>query len=161
MREIILLIHILLAIVWAGGIMFIGWGVYPASMKLSLSIQRQFLITLMKWSHHFLTLAGFFVVLTGIILGTVLGPIHSWNMLWNTDYGNTWLTALGIGIFTLLWGIFIGYREMMHIFTDDFLWKEAENGNKRPLIRELVRLAALESVEVISFVVLIYLMISF
>lgn len=161
MREIILLIHILLAIVWAGGIMFIGWGVYPASLKLSLSIQRQFLIFLMKWSHHFLTLAGFFVVVTGILLGTVLGPIHSWNTLWNTTYGNIWLAALSIGIFTLLWGIFIGYREMMHIFTDDFLWKEAENGNKRPLVRELIRLAALESVEIISFVILIYLMISF
>lgn len=157
----ILLIHILLAIIWAGGIMFIGWGVYPASMSLSLAIQRKFLTSLMKWAHYFLTLAGFFVIVTGILLGTVVGPIRTWNHLWYTAYGNIWLAALFIGIFTLVWGIVVGYREMMIIFTDDFLWREAEDGNKKPLIRELVRLAVLESVEVICFIILIYLMISF
>ncbi|PAV29702.1 hypothetical protein CIL05_10040 [Virgibacillus profundi] len=160
MREIILLIHILLAIVWAGGIMFIGWGVYPASMSLSLTIQRKLLTSLMKWAHHFLTLAGFFVIVTGILLGTILGPIRTWDILWDTAYGNTWLAALLIGTFTLVWGIIVGYREMMMIFTDDFLWREAEDGNKKPLTRELIRLAALESVEVICFIILIYLMIS-
>ncbi|WP_373894846.1 hypothetical protein [Virgibacillus sp. CBA3643] len=60
----------------------------------------------------------------------------------------------------MLWGVFVGYREMMIIFTDDYFWKEAEKGNKSPLRRQLFRLAALESIEVVGFIVLIILMVS-
>jgi uncharacterized membrane protein len=161
MRELILVLHIFLAIIWAGGIMFIGWGVFPASLKLSLAKQRYFLISLMKGTHHLFSLAGLFVIITGILLGTVFGPIRTWDYLWSTTYGNIFVAALIIGIITLLWGIVVGYREMMIIFKDDFLWKEAENGNKKPLIGQLIRLAALESVEVIGFVTLIFLMVAF
>jgi uncharacterized membrane protein len=161
MRELILVIHIFLAIIWAGGIMFIGWGVFPATLKLSLAKQRFFLISLMKNTHHLFTLAGAFVIITGILLGTVFGPIKTWDFLWNTTYGHIFIAAFIIGIITLLWGIVVGYREMMIIFHDEFLWKEAENGNKKPLIFQLIRLAALESVEAIGFVTLIFLMVAF
>src|SRR5690625_7652970 len=112
MRELILVLHIFLAIIWAGGIMFIGWGVFPASLKLPLAKQRYFLISLMKSTHHLFSLAGFFVIITGILLGTVFGPIRTWDYLWSTTYGNIFVVALLIGIITLLWGIVVGYREM-------------------------------------------------
>lgn len=161
MRELLLVLHIFLAIIWAGGIMFIGWGVFPATLRLSLVKQRFFLISLMKHVHHLFTLAGAFVIITGILLGTVFGPIKSWDFLWNSTYGHIFIAALIIGILTLIWGIAVGYREMMIIFHDDFLWKEAENGNKKPLIHQLIRLAALESVEAAGFVTLIFLMVAF
>ncbi|GAB3803310.1 hypothetical protein GCM10028868_30070 [Virgibacillus kimchii] len=141
--------------------MFIGWGVFPATLKLTLSKQRYFLITLMKNTHYLFTLAGAFVIITGILLGTVFGPIRTWDILWNTTYGNIWIAALIIGLITLVWGMLVGYREMMIIFKDDFLWKEAENGNKKPLILQLIRLAALESVEIAGFIALIFLMVAF
>jgi len=159
MRTILLIVHILLGITWAGGIMFIGWGVFPASLHLSLEKQRLFLIKLMKGTHHLFSLIGAFVILTGILLGTVYGPLHSWDAIWNTRYGNIWLTALTVGIITLLWGIFVGYREMMIIFKDDFLWHEAEEGNKKPLLLQLFRLAVLESLEVVGFLTLVVLMV--
>jgi uncharacterized membrane protein len=161
MRDLILVVHIFLAIIWAGGIMFIGWGVFPATLKLTLDKQRHFLISLMKNTHNLFTLAGSFVIITGILLGTVFGPIKTWDALWNTTYGNILIAAFIIGIITLLWGVLVGYREMMIIFKNDFLWKEAENGNKRPLFGQLIRLAALESVEAVGFVVLIFLMVAF
>ncbi|WP_085992878.1 hypothetical protein [Oceanobacillus senegalensis] len=58
MRQILLIIHITLGVLWAGGIMFIGWGVFPASLSISLNNQRKFLIQLMKSTHHFFTLIG-------------------------------------------------------------------------------------------------------
>ncbi|UJL46689.1 hypothetical protein KFZ58_01650 [Virgibacillus sp. NKC19-16] len=128
---------------------------------MSLANQRQFLIQLMKWAHHLFALIGTGVIATGILLGTVFGPIHSIDVIWNTPYGNIWLAALLIGIFNLLWGIFVGYREMMIIFTDDYFWKEADKGNKSPLRRQLFRLAVLESIEVFGFIVLISLMVAF
>jgi len=161
MRVILLTIHIMLGITWAGGIMFIGWGVFPATLHLRLADQRQFLIKLMKGTHHLFTFIGALVILTGILLGTVFGPLHSLDAVWNTSYGNIWLTALIIGLITLLWGIVVGYREMMIIFTNDYLWHEAENGNKKPLLKQLFRLAALESIEVVGFVTLVVLMVLF
>ncbi|WP_164216013.1 hypothetical protein [Virgibacillus sp. YIM 98842] len=161
MRELLLVVHIFLAIIWAGGIMFIGWGVFPATLKLSLARQRYFLISLMKNTHYLFTLAGTFVIFTGILLGTVFGPIKTWGFLWHTTYGNIFIAALIIGLITLLWGMLVGYREMMIIFKDEFLWKEAEKGNKKPLIGQLIRLAALESVEVVGFVALVFLMVAF
>lgn len=160
-REILLVIHIFLACIWVGGILFVGWGVYPAAAKMELHVQRRFLLTLMNHVHHLFTLAGFGVILSGILLGTVFGPIHSIDMLWHTAYGKTWLAALITGSITLFWGVCIGYQEMKLIFTDIFLWQEAANGNKKPLYRELIRLAALESVEAIGFTVLIILMVTF
>lgn len=160
LRQIILIAHIFLASMWIGGILFVGWGVFPATTTFSFETQRQFLLALMKWVHHLFSLIGSSVIITGILLGTTFGPIRSWQVLWDTTYGNTWLAALIIGILTLLWGIFIGYREMMLIFNDNYLWQEAEDQHTGPLYRELFRLAILESVEAIGFVTLIILMVS-
>ncbi|WP_028782181.1 hypothetical protein [Thalassobacillus devorans] len=159
MRELVLFIHILLGVMWAGGILFIGWGVFPAAAKMPVERQRTFLIGLMKHTHYLFTMAGTGVVLTGIILGTVFGPLHSWDTIRSTTYGHLWLTALSIGTFALFWGVFVGYREMMLVFTDDYLWKEAAAGSRKALSRDLFRLAALESVEVLSLVALIFLMV--
>ncbi|MFC3040623.1 hypothetical protein ACFOGI_10230 [Virgibacillus xinjiangensis] len=158
MREIVLILHIFLGIIWVGGILFIGWGVFPAVMKMSYQSQRQFLTSLMRWSHPLLTAAGMGVGITGILLGAILGPVKSWDFLWNTAYGNIWLAALLVGGFTLLWGIGIGYRETMLVLTDDYFWQEAEKGNGKPLFRQLFRIAVLESFEIAGFLVLIILM---
>lgn len=160
-RQIILAIHIFLACIWVGGILFVGWGVFPATTTLSFAKQRKFLMTLMIWSHRFFTLAGAGVIITGILLGTIFGPIRSWDIVWNTSYGQIWVSALMIGIVTLLWGVLIGYKQMMNIFSDEYLWREAEDDHKEPLYRELFRLAMLESVEILGFLILIFLMVSF
>ncbi|WP_176223995.1 hypothetical protein [Thalassobacillus devorans] len=159
MRELVLVIHILLGIIWAGGILFIGWGVYPVAARFPLNTQRIFLTRLMSHTHYLFTLAGAAVIITGILLGTVFGPLRSLETILHTSYGKHWIAALSIGTFALFWGVLVGYREMMLVFTDDYLWKEAEGGDRKPLSQELFRLAALESVEIIGFLVLIYLMV--
>ena len=70
-RDLILLAHILLGITWLGGILFVGWGVYPAANKLPYRQQQKFLLILMKHVHLLLTLAGAGVISTGTILGTI------------------------------------------------------------------------------------------
>src|SRR5690625_5204862 len=112
-RQIVLVIHILLGIIWVGGILFVGWGVYPAVKKMKIQDQRFFLYSMMKHTHLLFSLAGAGVIFTGIILGTVLGPIKQWNDLFTSTYGNLFFTALLIGIATLTWGIFISYPQTM------------------------------------------------
>lgn len=161
MRQFLLGVHIFLAIIWVGGVLFVGWGVYPAAKSMAYEVQRKFFLSLMSWTHRMFTAAGSGVILTGVLLGTVAGPIRHWDDIWHTEYGNIWFSALIIGLFTLLWGVFVGYRKSTQIFSKTFLWKIAENGNKQPLTHALASLVVIESIEVVGFLTLIVLMISF
>jgi copper resistance protein D len=158
-HQFVLGIHIFLAMIWAGGILFVGWGVFPAIKALSIKEQRNFLFRLMNHTHHLFTLAGAGVIFTGILLGTWLGPVKSLEDVFYTTYGNLWFSALCIGILTLLWGVFIGYTQTMRMLNNDTIWKMAEKGYKTPLSHAMVVTAAIESVEVIGFIILLTIMI--
>ena len=159
MHQLLLVCHIFLAITWVGGILFIGWGVYPASQALAPRTRQTFLYTLMKKTHHLFSLAGLGVILTGIVLGTFLGPLRNWHIILHTTYGHIWLTALIIASFTLLWGVCVGYRQSMRLFNNDALWQAAERGNPRALQKAMKQTVVLESVEVLGFIVIIICMV--
>jgi len=159
LRNIVLFIHILLAVIWFGSVLFIGWGVFPTSNKLKPTDQRQFLINLMKWVHWPLTLTGLSVIITGIILGTYLGPLKNWNIIISTLYGHIFLTALIIAIFILFWGVFISYKHSINIFSKIEIWTQAENGNYRPLQKAFISIAAVESVEIFGFFIILICMV--
>lgn len=157
--QIVLTVHIFFAIIWAGGVLFVGWGVYPSSQKLPFKIQREYLRALMKWTHHLFTLIGSIVIITGITLGTVLGPIRTWGILLHSTYGHIWLTALVIALITLFWGVVIGYGYAMSILSNDHLWDAAESGDGRPLRHAFIKVSLVESVEGIGFFILIICMV--
>ena len=161
LHQLVLGAHILVAIIWVGGVMFIGWGLFLAIRRWNFSDQRRILSEVMNWAHWPLTFAGVFVIVTGILLGTVLGPIHQWADIWQSRYGITWVTALLVGLFTLTWGVFVGNKMAIKLFFQKDIWENADSGDKRPLFRRLAMIAASESVEVIGFIILIYLMISY
>ena len=158
-REVLLVFHIFLGITWVGGVLFIGWGVLPVIKTITLKDQQTFLITLMRRTHVLLSLAGVGVILTGILLGTVFGPIKSLEHVWNTNYGTLWLDALLIAIVTLLWGMFVGYKQMMRVLTDRPLWLLAEKGARKPLDEAMMRAAAIESIEIVGFLALLVIMV--
>lgn len=160
-RTGLLFIHILFAMIWVGGILFVGWGLFPATKKFGFVMQRKILLAVMKWAHPFLIAAGLLVIVTGILLGVVFAPLTNWDIILESSYGRKWLTALGVGVFTLFWGTFVGFLQMKRLFQTDFYWIEAEKGKGMPLYKELFRLAILESVEVAGFLVLLYIMVRF
>lgn len=157
--QTVLWIHIFLAINWVGGLLFVGWGVFPALRLLAVQEIRRVLMAVMKHSHYLFTLAGAGVILTGVLLGTWLGPVENFETVWHTTYGNLWFAALIIGIVTLLWGTFVGYPHAIRVLSNDYLWEVAEKGNRQPLNRSLIILALVESVEGFGFVALLTLMI--
>lgn len=161
MREILLGIHIFLAIIWVGGVLFIGWGVYPAARILPFRIQQRFFLSLMVHSHRFFTVAGIGVILTGVLLGTLVGPISQWGDIWTTAYGHTWISALVTAMITLLWGGVVSYKSSMKVFSHPALWKSAEAIHTGALKQAFFTIALIESVEVIGFIVLICFMVSF
>lgn len=161
LRQALLIVHILLAVIWVGGVLFVGWGVFPAAGTLSFKVQRHFFHALMKWTHWLFTLIGVGVIATGTLLGTVGGPLKSWNDVWHTTYGHMWATAFIVASFTLLWGISVGYTHSMKLFSENeiWVWQMAENGDKKPLNRSMVKIAAIEAVETIGFIILIAIMV--
>lgn len=158
-HQTVLWIHIFLAINWVGGLLFVGWGVFPAIRLLGIQDGRRMVKAVMKHSHYLFTLAGAGVILTGILLGTWLGLVKNMEALWHTTYGNLWFTALIIGIITLLWGTFVGYPYAMKVLSNNHIWDRAVAGNGFPLGKALFKLIMVESVEGIGFVVLLALMI--
>lgn len=160
-REFILGIHIFLAIIWVGGILFVGWGVFPAVKALHYKYQQMFLYSLMKWSHNLFTLSGAAVIFTGILLATVFGPVKSWDILFNSVYGGRFLLALSIGILTLLWGSLVSYPFSMKVLTNTVLWEMADDGIDSYLKSSLRNVTVISGVEVIGFVGLLVIMISF
>lgn len=161
LHQVVLGVHILVAIIWVGGVLFIGWGLFPSVSKWTFHEQRKIFSTVMDWVHWPLTFAGIFVIATGILLGTVLGPIHHLSDFVGTRYGIHWLFALVTGLLTLAWGVFIGNKMAIHVFSQEELWEQADIGKKKSLYKKLAQVVAAESIEILGFFILIYLMISF
>lgn len=159
LRQVLLGVHIFLGIMWFGGILFVGWGVFPASQKLKPNLQREFLSNLMAWVHWPLTLTGLGVITTGIILGTLGGPLKSWELVFSTTYGRLFMVALIVGVVTLLWGMFISYKHTMNVFSRTEIWDSAEQGDTKPLKKAFVGIAAVESVEIAGFLTILTCMI--
>lgn len=159
MRQILLVIHIFLGIIWVGGILFVGWGVYPTVRKLKVSDQRTFLMSLMDWTHRLFTLVGLAVILTGILLATAFGPIKEWSYLCTTTYGSIFLAALIIGIATLSWGTLVAHKYTKKVLNDQSIWNMAVQGSPTLLNRDMFKVTLVTSVEVIGFIALIYLMV--
>lgn len=136
-------------------------GVFPAIKKIPLPEQRSFLTALMKHTHKLFTVVGIIVIMTGFLLGTVYGPMKSFNHMITTPYGQKFLTAFIIGIFTLVWGVVYGYRQTMKLLLDDFIREEALKGRKELLNKSFLQITLFEVVEVTGFLVLLYIMISF
>lgn len=158
MKDVLLFIHIFSSIVWVGGLLFVAWGVYPASRLLPIFKQKNFLIQLMKKSHKGFITAGGLVLFTGFLMG-ITGPIHSLSQLVTTYYGKWWLLSFGVGLVTLGWGTFIGYRAMIRILSRDIIWKMAAKGYPRLLYISLFKVAVISSIEGLGFVILIILMV--
>src|SRR5699024_3094909 len=133
LHQAVLALHILLAVTWVGGVLFVAWGVFPASHILTYENQRLFLQKMMKHTHWILTSISIGVIASGIMLGTLLGPIRNYDTLFETPYGQKWLTAIIVGIITLIWEIIIEKREAMKLIANKQLWTEAERGNKQAL----------------------------
>src|SRR5699024_7713515 len=150
-----------MAISWVGSVLFVGWGVFPATKTLPVRARQTFLLALMRRSHLPFSLAGLGVIITGVLLGTIFGPVHHWHDIWQTRYGRIWVSALIIALITLFWGVFIGFRRSIKVLSNPVLWKTAEAGYEGPLKQALFTVAATESVEIIGFMILIGLMISF
>ncbi|WPZ18350.1 hypothetical protein UM396_17685 [Geobacillus subterraneus] len=54
--------------------------------------------------------------------------------------------------------MFVGYRKAMTVFSNEYLWRQANGGDDAPLKKAMTSIIAVQSVEAAGFVVLIVCM---
>ena len=97
-----------MGITWFGSVICYNFVIMPSVMGLPLNQRRPIMVQLVKYTPRLLVPAAILVILLGLLRGTVFGPIRSWNYLFGSAYGITWLIAFVVATLTLIEGIRIG-----------------------------------------------------
>ena len=100
-------LHVLLGILWFGNALVLDVIVIPAINRLPIVSQREVASYIGSRATPIFHVVVPAIIILGIIRGTVLGPIASFDFLFGSAYGWTWLTALGVTILTYLFGLFV------------------------------------------------------
>jgi uncharacterized membrane protein len=87
-------VHVLLGILWFGYSLSMYFLVTPALIELPESQGRITNGRIGEIGKRVFPIVGLLVVALGVLRGTVFGPINSFEDLFGTAYGWTWLVAL-------------------------------------------------------------------
>jgi len=97
-------LHVILAIMWFGSVLYADFVLIPALNTLPLSTQRTVGGAIGVRANRIIPAVAGLVILLGILRGTVFGPIKSLDAL-TTAYGLTWLVALILAGATYLYSV--------------------------------------------------------
>lgn len=95
-------LHVLLAVTWFGGHISRVILVEPAVRTLPGSAQQQFNRYVERYATRIFVPVIIGVGVTGILRGTVFGPIKSVDTLLGTPYGLTFLAAIAFGLLAFI-----------------------------------------------------------
>ena len=91
-------LHVLFAVTWFGGHISRVLLVEPAVRTLPESGQQQFNQYVERYATRIFVPVIIGVGVTGILLGTIFGPVKSFEALFGTPYGLTFLAAIAFGL---------------------------------------------------------------
>jgi uncharacterized membrane protein len=97
-------LHMLAGITWFGGYLFLDVVLWPTLLRLPIKQAKITSDVISRFAGPVMATSGTVVVLSGIIRGTVLGPIQSFSFLFTSAYGITWLSALLVSCLLMAWG---------------------------------------------------------
>jgi len=95
-------LHVILAIVWFGTVLYNALILIPAITAMPLPRQREVGAAIGAQAFKVIPPVAMAVIALGIIRGTFFGPIKGLNDL-TTAYGITWLVALAFAIGAYFW----------------------------------------------------------
>jgi len=95
-------LHVLFAVTWFGGHIARVLLVEPAVRTLPPESQTVFNRYIEKYGTRIFVPAIVGVGITGILRGTVFGPVKSFDVLFGTPYGLTFLAAIAFGLLLAL-----------------------------------------------------------
>ncbi len=107
-------LHVLLGIFWFGSTLYADFILMPAISAMPPAMQREVGMRVGTLSVRIIEPVAMLVIVFGILLGTVFGPIQTFDAL-STIYGATWLAALVATIGVFLWGKFVLSRNIERV----------------------------------------------
>jgi uncharacterized membrane protein len=103
-------LHVLLAVIWFGGTIFLALIVGPTLATASAQTQAEVGAQIAHRAKQLFAPVGGLTILLGIINATVFGPIQSWDALWGSTYGVTVAVSVVLGIALAVFGSMIGNK---------------------------------------------------
>ncbi len=97
-------LHVILAILWFGSVLYADVVLAPAFATLPISIQRSAMAAIGVRATRIIPPAAGLVILLGIIRGTVFGQVRSIEAL-TTTYGVTLLLSFALAAGTFIYGV--------------------------------------------------------
>lgn len=148
-------LHVLLGIFWFGNAIAVAVIFIPAISTLPIPTQRQVGGHYAEIAERIFKIVAPAVIITGIVRGTLFGPIRSLEAL-TTAYGITWLVALIAAIATFLWGLYVigGASRVLNSAP-----LTADGGPTPELERAIARIKLVATLELLGFLVVFTCMI--
>lgn len=87
-------LHVLAGLTWFGGYLVMALGVWPALLRRPAGEARAVWEGLEKGVGPLMLVSGTVVFWAGVARGTLLGPVRSFEVLFGSAYGLTFVTAL-------------------------------------------------------------------
>ena len=150
--------HILCAITWFGSAIYRVMVQIPSVVGLPSANQRALGRRLHEKQELLLIVAALLVILLGMLLGTVVGPLQTPDMFL-LDYGITWLAALGTTVAVLVWEVFVVSTAQSHFFDDDTVWQTTSAAYGVQRVRQWRHIARLAWIEMVGFGIILLCMV--
>jgi uncharacterized membrane protein len=153
-------LHVFFGIFWFGSTLYVDFLLIPAVTGLPLDQQRAVSKPISSLSARLITPAAVLVILLGILRGTVWGPVQSFDILFGSAYGITFLIAFIAAIATFLWGLLLTTRGAKRL--DEFpLAEVTQSGSAASLAfaSQVQRVKLFAMVELLGFFVIFTCMI--
>lgn len=100
-------LHVITAITWLGGTLFLNFVVIPTLLTIPPTSAADFNKRFTPIAARFIEPAAYAVIVLGLIRGTVYGPVKSFSYAYTTAYGITFTIAFLITIATFVWGKYV------------------------------------------------------
>ena len=143
-------LHVLGGVFWLGGTLYVNFVAIPALRRAGPEHARKVLRILNRQGERVIFPVALATIALGVLRGTVFGPIQSFDVLFGTAYGWTWLVGLVAAIATLAWGSRVLVPAANRLADHDVAWTTTPDGKPTPeaqaAIGSVVRVALLELV---------------
>jgi len=136
-------LHILGGIAWVGGAAFTTFVLWPMIFRRPAPEARALFTDVARPIALYMGAAAQVTLWLGILRGTWLGPIQSFDALTGTPYGHTFLTALVLVVVVIIYGATSGPRLERRVFDGDAFREGARAYVRRSNALLLTLLAAI------------------
>jgi uncharacterized membrane protein len=145
-------LHVIFAVFWFGGTMFLDFVVMPTMQKVPPPSSRAFGAAMAPRMAMLMRVAAVVVIVLGLLRGTVWGPLPpgDGSLSFGSQYGMTWSISILLAIAIAAIGDGVLGRTAGRLYADDALWAPGADG--RPAAGLLAGTARLRTWSLVQLV---------